>query len=381
MINSSWRVAVLGAVLLLLGFGVGYGFHTRQAAQVPRAGNSAARALAEPLFKGLHVSPDDRYLAFAGIYQQLSHASRFVLDLQSQRCSAVELPVGWQDYPTQWSNDSHAILFEREKIPHPVEDATAGIYTERIDPGDFSDRASVTSRPESAQLLTQDAPPPGEKIITGQWTADRHLIVKTRRESKALYAWQIGGAALLDRAAVNYLQTRTVRENGRTVVYAVRDVPGQPEQNALFRIDRGVARRLGPAVTGLTWAYLTENARWLIYCRPGAGDNWQWSLYAVTPTALRLAREAAVPGDVVSVYWSPDGHTILGASGQSLWAISIPSLQTRRLGDRTDWNSDDAAWLAHSPAVIVAANGRLWRVEIADGKARQIWRFPERYWR
>jgi hypothetical protein len=55
-----------------------------------------------------------------------------------------------------------------------------------------------------------------------------------------------------------------------------------------------------------------------------------------------------VPGDVSGVFWSPDRKYVLGASGESLWLIDIPSLQSRRLGNRTDWDADDAGWLPDS---------------------------------
>jgi hypothetical protein len=91
--------------------------------------------------------------------------------------------------------------------------------------------------------------------------------------------------------------------------------------------------------------------------------------------------ERAVPGDVISVFWSPGGKLVLGASGDSLWTIAVPSLQWRRIGTRTNWQADDATWTKRDKEVVVAAHGALWRVEVAGGQAQRIWQFPPVYWK
>jgi hypothetical protein len=47
-------------------------------------------------------------------------------------------------------------------------------------------------------------------------------------------------------------------------------------------------RQLSPALSNLEWAYVAENARWMIVCRTQEdSDDWQWSLYQVSPQGAR----------------------------------------------------------------------------------------------
>ncbi|MDQ3814289.1 MAG: hypothetical protein M3347_10105 [Armatimonadota bacterium] len=374
--RSPGCAVVLALLLLVIGFIVGNGYHTRQESP-PSDGVRARKAAAlPPLVKGLRASPDDRMLAFTGVYDRSQYAARFVLDLHTGKFSVADSPAGWQDYITQWSPDSRSILFEREKIPHPVDDATPGIYEERVQPGD------ATPKRAEPQLVTKGLAPNGEKVIAGLRAPDGKLLVRTRPDSKSLYEVHGGNIRLIDRAAANYLQIRPVREKNKTVYYVVRDVPGQREAVALYRVQDGKARRLSDVWQDVIWVYLAENVRWMIVCRQAEnGNDWAWTLYQVAPAGIRLVKSASVPGDVNSVYWSPDLKYILGSGGRSLWIIPIPSLQVHRLGTRQDWNADDAAWLSRRNLVIVAAGGKLWEVTVPAGTQRELWKFPPKYWR
>lgn len=386
--TSPQRAALLALGLVVLGFivGYGYGYGINHATPVKTNGPPAAGPW-PPVTEGMRVTRDDRLLAFTGIYAQSQRSSRFVLDLKTGGLSAVESPGGWQDYVTQWSSDGRTLLYEREKIPRPVEAATPGLYQERITPGAGAggtgpdDRAAMPRRSAPEPLTPDSLAPPGEKATAGFWAPDGRLVVKMRGEPKALYEVQDGQAHLVDRAAITYYQNRAVRENGRDVYYVVRDMPGRPQDAALYRVQDGQARQLSAALTGLAWAYVAENARWMVVCRQAAnGSDWAWTLYTVGPQGVRFVKQNTIPADVVTVYWSPDFKQILGASGQSLWLIAIPTLQVHQLGTRTDWKADDAIWLNREPALVIAASGRLWKVRLPSGEANQIWKFPDRYW-
>jgi hypothetical protein len=183
----------------------------------------------------------------------------------------------------------------------------------------------------------------------------------------------------VDRAGVNFQQHRAVVENGKTVFYTVRDVPGDGGTAALFRVVNGKAARLSEELSGAIWVYLEDRAHYMTVCRQGEGGDWQWTVYSVTPRGAKMLTTARVPGDIGQVYWSPDGRRILGAGGRSLWIVDIPTLASHQLTGRTDWNSDDACWLSKDSAVLVAAKGELYKVALS-GAVRKIWRFGEGYW-
>lgn len=380
---GSPRLAIgLALLLLILGFIVGYGYGYGVYKSLPTAPPQTPANHWPPLTAGLRASPDDRLLAFTGVYTQSQYASRFLLDLKTGGFSAVESPGGWQDYITQWSNDGRSILFEREKIPRPVDAATAGLYQEKVQP--MAPGAGKTGEPERTEpeLLTPDGlAPAGEKVTAGFWAPDGKLIVKTRREPKALYRVHDGSVQPIDRADVTYYQNRAILENGHIVYYLVRNVPGQAKQAALYRVQNGQAHQLGGAFSDIAWAYVAENGRWMIVCQKAEnGTDWLWTLYRVSPQGVQLVKKATVPGDVITVYWSPDAKRVLGASGQSLWIVDIPSLQVHQLGSQTDWKADDAIWLNHENAVVIAAEGILWKVSVPAGTRQQLWKFPDRYW-
>lgn len=268
-----------------------------------------------------------------------------------------------------WSADGKTLLYDREKIPRAVAEATSGLHSETVN--------GVQSSAEKA-AFQRAALPRGEKTISGFFAPSGALVVKTRRESKSLFRIANGVAAKLDVAA-NFGQNRVVRENGREVLYAVRELASG--DSALFRIDAGRAQQLTPPLADVTWTYVSENGAWLIVCRdaPGASGDWDWTLYRVAAASATKLRTQRVPGDAIGVFWSPNHKTILGAGGSKLWRIEIPSLQVKTIGARADWNADDAAWLGASE-IIVAASGSLWRVEVPSGTAREVWKFPEKYW-
>jgi len=375
--------ALFAFVLLALGFAVGYGFHTEQSepqavSRLPRPQATPKPEPAKaPKVKGLKASPDNRTLAFSAVFENGTRASRFLLDVKTQKWSATETPRGWQDYTMQWSEDGSKILFDREKIPHSVEDTTAGLYQERV-----QNAKSAAPKSSGATSLTpKGALPAGEKSYAGFWTPDNSLVVKTRREPKSLF--QMGNRArLLDRARGTFLQNRAVRENGKTAFYVVRDAGDKLKKYALFRLDSSNrTRQLTPLQSDVEWCYIAEDARWMVVCRKSDDEeNWNWTLWRVTPSRALQVKTARVPLDVIAVFWSPDRKRILGASGKSLWTISIPSLQSRRLGTRQTWNADDATWLGKD-AAIVAADGILWKVDVPSGNAQQLWKFPAEYWK
>jgi hypothetical protein len=368
----------LGLVVLSFIGGYGYGVGIRKKAPDGTTITPGATPKPEkspPEVKGLRAAPNDQYVALTAVYDQSRLAARVIVDLQKGTASEAQSPVGWQDYITQWSADSRKILFERERIPRPVADATAGLYAAPMAP-----KTDQTATPAEPELLTQGVDVPGEKIIAGFWTPNGNLVLKTRREPKSLWEISPNGQRLVDRAGVNFQQHRAVIEKGKTVFYTVRDVPGDGGIAALFRVVEGKATRLSDDLSGALWVYLEERARYMTVCRQGEGGDWQWMVYGVGAQGAKLLKTATVPGDIRAVYWSPEGKHILGAGGDSLWIVDVPSLQSRRLTSRTDWKANDACWLNKEEAVLVAARGVLHKVALS-GATRELWRFSDAYWR
>lgn len=365
---------LLGVGLLTIGFLVGYGFQSR-ASQTgrwhPQATPKPGPPPSPPLVKGLHSSPDGGLLAFTGVWDRSSRAGVWLFDLRSGRAKLTPSPVGWQDFVSQWRADGRALLVEREKIPRAAADAKAGLFQTRID------RATLLSgEPEN---LTPPLPD-GEKLVSGTFALDGALLLKTRREPKSLFLAKGQEARLLDRATNSYGQNRAIKQNGHLVVYAVRDAPNSPGV-ALFRVQNGRAVALTPPLQGVSWSYVSPLAKWLVVAREDSeSGDFVWTLYAIEANRAREVKSQTVPADAISVYWSPDESQILGAAGQKLWSVSVPGLKVRQIGAKANWNADDATWIGDQNAVAIAASGQLWRVDVASGQAKAIWKFPAPFW-
>lgn len=375
--RSPLAIAFLAIIILALGFVAGLGYQSLQHAQqnTPN-GRSKPSPLAPAAVRHMRVSPDDRLLAFTALYNSNQQAGRFVFDLQTYKWSEATTPPGWQDSIVQWNGNARSLLFHRERTPRPVDNVTAGPHRETIA---IQDNAVMRME---AEPVGEDLKPGDERSVAAFWTPDGRLVVKTRRESKALFWEQNGETKLVDRSPGTYYQNRVVKENGQNVFYVVRDESIAEGTVVVLRIANGRARQLGSDLSGVVWAYLSENSRWMVVCRYAENNkDWEWSLYRVSPDLLELVKTAVVPQDVIAVYWSPDHTQILGAAGKSLWLISMPNLKVKQLGTRNDWNADDAVWLNKQDAVLVAAGGHLWKVSTRNGARREIWKFPDQYWK
>jgi len=371
---SPLKVALFSGVLLMLGFVIGLGYQSYQNAEQHQKPASKGTAQA-PTARGLRISPDDQLLAFTAIYQQFSQASRFVFDLKKSDWSAVETPAGWQDSMVQWGKDGRTLLYERSKIPRIVIGAKAGLYSEKVLLN--SDKPQWKSQTPLAQNLSES----GEKIYAGFWTPKDQLVVKTQHDDRSLFLAQNGKLTKIDHSPGTYYQNRAIDNGGKEDFYVVRDVDRAGEKVGLFRIRQHKSTQLGPNFSDVIWAYLSENANWLLLCSNAAnGQDWKWDLWKIESNGLQKIKTAQIPADVIAVYWSPDFKHILGAVGNKLWLIDVPTLKVRQIGKRDDWHADDAAWLNHQNAVIVASAGKLWKVDVASGERQELWEFPKKYW-
>lgn len=371
---SPLKVGLFSIALLILGFIVGLGYQSYQYAAWHQAPTTTARIA--PAVRGLRVSPDDRLLAFTAIYQGFEQASRFVLDLKDTTWSAVETPAGWQDSMVQWGKDGRTILYERSKIPKLTAKAKSGLYSEKVLLGEGSPQWQGQSR------ISKGLSVPGEKVYAGFWTPKGQLVAKTRHDDKTLFAVKDGNMFPIDHSPGTYYQNRAIATPNGPEYYVVRDTDRSGQKLALFRIRGEKTTQLGPQFSDIIWAYLSDNAKWLLLCSNADNNqDWQWDLWKVEGDELIKTTTAQVPGDIIAVYWSPDFRHILGAVGNSLWQIEIPSLKVQQIGERNDWHADDAAWLHHENAILVAASGKLWKVDLQSGKRTEIWEFPAEYWK
>ena len=294
------RAALLAVGVLSCGFVAGYGYGVgvnRQEKKVQQA-QPKPRPFA-PIVKGMRMAPDGRQLAFAAVYDTSQRSSRFVVDVESGRFSAQETPVGWQDYIVAWNQKGSELLVKRERIPRPVAEASAGFYQQKILPGEW---------PRLSGDLDAIKPkvPDGEKIIAGFWDDRDHFIVKTKREPKKILVPRAGKLSDFDSSADEYLQNRVVTENNRAVAYVVRNVAGANSPLALFRVENGVAKNLSGDLAAMVWAYISDNAQWMIAARYADNEeDWQWTLYRITPQKASKVKTAQIPSDVIGVYWSP----------------------------------------------------------------------------
>jgi len=363
---------LLGVGLVALGFVVGYGFHSRAAQNAAKTSAPiTSLRTSPPLVKGLHSSPDGSLLAFTGVWDRSSHAGVWVVNPRTGRARVTPSPLGWEDFVSQWRADGRALLTEREKIPRATAEAKAGLFQTSVD------RATLSSSEP------QDVTPPlpsKEKLVSGTFAPDGSLLLKTRREPKSLFLANGGSARLIDRSPNSYGQNRAVRQSGRTVIYAVRDV-AKGAGVALYRIESGHTTALSPPLEGVSWSYVSPSARWLVVARENSDTgDFEWTLYAIESKGVRELKRQTVPSDAISVYWSPDEKQILGAAGQKLWSIAVPSLKVRQIGAKSNWNADDASWIGNQNAVAIAASGTLWRVDVGSGKAKEVWKFPSQFW-
>lgn len=372
---NALRIFLVALILVGVGFVVGYGYQSSGARpEIAAVPSKTAPTPQAPLVKGLHASPDGKLIAFTGVYARSERAGVWVLNPATGVANGRESPIGWQDYVTQWRSDSRSLLLEREKIPRPVAPADAGLFTAPVD-------RATTSAGELAPIASASLPR-GEKIITGILAPNGELVLKTRREPKSLYIVRNGIAVAVDRANITYGQNRPVREGKNLVFYVMRDVPGQSDSVALFRVAGGKARQISPSWNDVSWSYVASSGRQLIVARSDENEvDWNWTLYQIAPNGVKTLQSARIPADVISVYWSSDEKRVLGAAGEKLWIVDVPSLKTTQLGPRTDWKADDASWLGPQNAVAIASGGELWRVEVPSGKAARLWRFPAQFWK
>lgn len=376
---TSGRILFLAVLLVVLGFALGIGYQTLQYAQQQTRNAPNGEENSEPhapIIRSLRVSPNGRLLAFTAIYHNLESAGRFLFDLETYQWNESKSPEGWQDSITQWSDDGQRLLFARERIPRPPSNGKAGLYEEKISP---PKKDQTRGEPSALPSIAQ---PSGEKAYAGFWTPNDQLVMKTRRESKSLFLQQEQGDRLLDHSPGTYYQNRALVEEGKTVYYAVRDISVSAGTVGLFRVQDGISHQIGETLNDIIWAYLAENARWMLVCHYAENErDWRWSLYSVSPTEMKLVQQAQIPEDVIAVYWSPDFKQVLGAAGKSLWIVDIPTLEVRQIGERDDWYADDAVWLNSSNAFLVAAAGILWKVDPSSGRRTEVWKFPQKYWR
>lgn len=362
----------LGLLLPVLGFLVGLGYQTTHHVPPP-APRPVPSALTPPLVKFMVMSPDDRRLAFTVVYRDGGQAARCIWELRTGKLTSTLCPRGWEDFLVQWTADSRALVFQREKLPRDSDSkARAGLYRVPFD------------QPGREQPLVGNGVAPEEKPISGALLADGTVMVKTRREPKALFIAHGPRIEVWDRSPGTYLQNRLVQEQGRPVLYVVRDTPPQRDNPRLWRITGPrTFRALTEPLGRLVWAYVEEQqARHLLTCSdPGDGANWLWKLYAIGPGQARFMNQRQIPQDANSVFWSPDGNRVLAAGGEQLWLVGIPGLVVRPLGTRRDWYADDATWMHHRQAVVVASGGVLWQVGIPGGTAQQLLKLPEKFWR
>jgi len=368
---SPVKVTLFSGVLLVLGFIIGLGYQSFQNAAEHQKPAPQKANLQPPVMHGLRVSPDDQLLAFTGIYQHFTQSSRFVFNLKASTWSAVETPAGWQDSMVQWSKNGRTLLYERSKLPRVVIGAKAGLYSEKV--------LLNNGKPQwkNQTPLSQNLQEPGEQIYAGFWTPQDQLVVKTQHDDRSLFLAKNDRLTKIDHSPGTYYQNRFVGND----YYVVRDADRSGNKIALFRIHQKKSKQLGPNFSNIIWAYLSENAKWLLLCSNAvSGQNWKWDLWKVENEGLKKVTSAQIPSDVIAVYWSPDFKHIFGAVGNKLWLIDVPTLKLHQIGNRNDWHADDAAWLNHQNAVIVAATGKLWKVDIASGKATELWEFPKKYW-
>ena len=368
--DSPFKILALALFLVGIGFLVGFGFQSRASQQANNGnGNGGAKATPTPapapVVRTMQAAPDATKLAITATFANSANAGIWILNLQTRQTTYSASPAGWQDYVVSWK-DNATLLLERERIPRPAAEATGGMYEAPVSEGE--------TREDQWSFVTPKLPR-GDRLISGFYGTDGDLHLKTRSEPKAIYRVEGDAARKLDDSAFAYGQNRVV--NGS--LFVVRDLSPRDSRQALFRVQGGAARQISPPLEDVAWSYVAPSGKSFLTAREEV-ENWVWTLYEIGENGLKKVREAPIPLDVISVFWSPDEKRILGAAGERLWNIEMPLLRATPLGSRTDWSADDVAWIGNS-AVAVASQGEIWRVDVPSGKTDSLWKFPREFWK
>lgn len=364
---SPVKALLLAIFLVGIGFFVGYGFQSRANEQRNSASNNSNNNRQAPIVKAFHASPDSQKLALTAVFSGSNKAGVWIYDLKTNVANNFASPAGWQDYVVGWKNPD-SLLVERERIPRLVADATAGMYAAPVVDGKTSDDQWT---PFKTHLKSS------EKLISGFYSPDGVLHLKTRREPKTIWRIEDDQAVKLDNSNNAYGQNRVTRINNKNILYTVRDISDIDSRQALFRVENGAATQISQPFEDLSWSYVAPSGKQFLIAQQG-DEEWIWTLYDIEAKSIKEIKSAGVPSDVISVYWSPDEKHILGAAGDKLWLIDIPSLTCKQLGMRDSWSSDDATWIDNQN-VGIAAGGKLWKVDLATGKETALWEFPEQF--
>jgi hypothetical protein len=366
--TSPLKALLLAIFLVGIGIVVGYGFQssanqTRNAAPTPTPIPTQA-----PIVKALQASPDSKKLAFTATFNNTDKAGLWIFDINSNVANYYPSPIGWQDYVVAWKNPD-SLLIERERIPRGAAEATAGMYSLPIKNGETD--------PEEWTLHSPKLPR-GEKLISGFYSPDGVLHLKTRNEPKTIWRVKDDKAEKLDQSTLAYGQNRATKDGKQNSLFVVRDISAADSRQALFRVENGKTTQISEPLEDLSWSYVAPSGKHFLIARE-ADEEWVWTLYDIVGNSIRRIKEAPVPSDVISVYWSPDEKRILGAAGEKLWIIDTPSLKCTQLGTRSDWYSDDSTWIDNQ-TVGVASSGKLWSIKVPSGQESLLWTFPKEFW-
>jgi len=365
---SPLKALFLAIFLVGIGFLVGYGFQSSANQQRNALPTPTPVSKQAPLVKALQASPDGQKMALTATYSNSDKAGVWIYDFKTKKTNYYSSPLGWQDYVVGWKN-SQSLLIERERIPRLAVDATAGLYS-----------APVTDGKTDAENWKLYSPtlPRGEKLISGFYSPDGVLHLKTRHEPKTI--WRVEGekAIRLDDSAMAYGQNRVARSGKQETLFVVRNMSITDSRQALFRVENGVTTQISQPFEDLTWSYVAPSGKQFLIAKQD-DEEWAWTLYDIEAKSIRKVKDGLIPSDVISVYWSRDEKRILGAAGDKLWIIDIPSLKCTQLGTRSDWSTDDATWI-DDQTVGVASDGKLWSVDAQTGKDTLLWTFPDQFW-
>jgi hypothetical protein len=365
---SPMKALLLAIFLVGIGFVVGYGFQS-SANQNRNLSSTPTPAPAQaPIVKALQASPDAKKLALTANFDNSDKAGLWIFDIKSKNANYYPSPIGWQDFVVGWKNPE-SLLIERERIPRGAAEATGGMYSVPVNDGKTDPENWTLHSPKLAR---------GEKLISGFYSPDGVLHLKTRNEPKTIWRVENDKATRLDQSALAYGQNRVTRNGNQDSLFVVRDISPTDSRQALFRVENRKSTQISEPIEDLSWSYVAPSGKHFLIARE-VEEEWLWTLYDIVGNSIREVKEAPIPSDVISVYWSQDEKRILGAAGDKLWIIDIPSLRCTQLGTRTGWNSDDATWI-DSQTIGVASNGKLWSLEVPSGRETLLWTFPKEFW-